>query len=107
LRVSRESRTFAVMAEATTSRLLGETIREIREQREMTQRQLAEACGVHRVYIVGIEKGRENPSVGMVVKIAVGLQILPSELFRRFSKRVMKEIADTHERAGTIAPRKK
>lgn len=94
------------MPEATTSKLLGETIREIREQRDMTQRQLAEATGIHRVYLVGIEKGRENPSVGMVVKIAVALQILPSELFRRFSKRVMKAIADEHER-GSLASRKK
>lgn len=84
------------MAEATTSRLLGETIREIREQHEMTQRQLAEACGIHRVYLVGIEKGRENPSVRMIVQIAIALQILPSELFRRFSKRVMKAIADEY-----------
>jgi transcriptional regulator with XRE-family HTH domain len=82
------------MPAINTSQLLGETIREIREQREMTQKDLADACGIHRVYLIGLEKGRENPSVRMVVQLAAALQILPSELFRRFSRRVMKAIAD-------------
>lgn len=95
-----------MMSEPTTSRLLGETIREVREQRGMTQRQLAEACGTHRVYVISIEKGKENPSVGLVVKIAVALEILPSELFRRFSKRIMKAIADEHEKRSVAATKK-
>lgn len=76
-----------------TQEMLGQTIREIREQREMTQQQLADACGIHRVFMQRIEKGKENPSTRTIIGIAAALQILPSELFRRFNRRVMKAIA--------------
>jgi len=81
------------MPRINTRQLLGDTIREIREQREMTQQQLAEASGIHRVNVIGIEKGRLNPSAATLIAIARGLQILPSELFRRFNRRIMKALA--------------
>lgn len=82
------------MPEINTQQLLGETIRELREQRELTQQELADRCGIHRVYLINVEKGRANTSARLLVQIAAVLQILPSEVFRRFSRRVMKAIAD-------------
>jgi transcriptional regulator with XRE-family HTH domain len=74
--------------------MLGETIREIRELRGMTIKQLAEGAGIHRVFLQRLETGKENPSARTLVALAAALQILPAELFRRFSSRVMKAIAD-------------
>jgi transcriptional regulator with XRE-family HTH domain len=76
-----------------TQQMLAETIREIREQREMTQQQLAKKCRIHRVSMQRIEAGSENPSTKTLVAIAAALDILPSELFRRFNRRIMKAIA--------------
>jgi transcriptional regulator with XRE-family HTH domain len=84
------------MPDATTSQMLGETIRELREQREMTIKQLAHAAGLHDRFLQRLEKGKENPSARTLVAISVALEILPSELFRRFSRRVMKTIASDH-----------
>jgi transcriptional regulator with XRE-family HTH domain len=81
------------MPAINTQQMLGETIREIREQREMTQQRLADACHLHRVFLHRIEKGTQNPSTKTLLAIAAALEILPSELFRRFNRRVMKAIA--------------
>jgi transcriptional regulator with XRE-family HTH domain len=76
-----------------TAKLLGETIREIRLQRGLTQKQVAELCDMERPYITDIEQGKKNASGRTLVLIAGALDILPAELFRRFSKKIMKEIA--------------
>ena len=81
------------MPTVNTQQLLGDTIREIREQREITQQKLAEKCGIHRVSMQRIERGTENPSSKTLLAIAAALDILPSELFRRFNRRIMKAIA--------------
>jgi transcriptional regulator with XRE-family HTH domain len=82
------------MPDVDTSQMLGQTIREIREQRQMTLRELAKAADLHYNFLQRLETGKENPSARTLVALAAALQILPSELFRRFSNRVMKAIAD-------------
>jgi len=77
-----------------TPQLLGETIREIRNQRGLTQQQLADLSRMERTYIVALENGRKNPSGRTLVLIAGALGILPGELFRRFTKKVMKALKD-------------
>ena len=82
------------MPDVSTSQMLGETIREIRELRDMSLRELAAAAGIHHNFLQRLETGKENPSARTLVALAAALQILPAELFRRFSSRVMKAIAD-------------
>jgi transcriptional regulator with XRE-family HTH domain len=60
--------------------------------RGMTQQQLADLCGLHRTFIISIEKGRQNASVNTLVRLAAGLRVLPSELLRGFSKQVMRDL---------------
>lgn len=86
------------MPEINPSELLGQTIREIREQREMSQRQLATACRRHRTFIQRLEQGSENPSARTLLAIAAALQILPAELFRRFTSKMMKLLAEHPEK---------
>jgi transcriptional regulator with XRE-family HTH domain len=51
------------------------TMREWREEREMTQRQVAEACGVTVGAIQGVESGRNEPHIGLALGIAQALGV--------------------------------
>lgn len=82
------------MPEMTTAQMLGETIREIRELRGISIRKLAQEAGIHYNYLQRVETGKENPTAETLVALSAALQTLPAELFRRFSSRVMKAIAD-------------
>jgi transcriptional regulator with XRE-family HTH domain len=75
---------------ASALALLGQTIREIRIERGMTQQQLADLCGRHRTFIISIEKGRQNASTMTLIRVASALRVLPSELFGKFTKSVMR-----------------
>lgn len=74
--------------------LLGQTIRELRIDKGMTQQQVADRAGVNRTFIVALEKGRQNASTITLVKIARALDALPSDLFRRFTKGEMRSLAE-------------
>lgn len=75
--------------------LLGRTVREIRTEKGLTQEEVAEMCGVNRTFIIAVEKGRQNASVMSLVKISAALGVLPSELFRAFSKTAMRNVIVT------------
>lgn len=77
---------------ASALELLGQTVREIRIERGMTQQQLADLCERHRTFIISIEKGRQNASALTLFRVASALRVLPSELFRRFTKQVMRTL---------------
>lgn len=53
----------------------------IREQRGLTQQQLAEIVGANQATISKIEKGVGNPTLAMMVRIARALRVHPSDLF--------------------------
>ena len=72
--------------------LIGQTVREIRIQRQMTQQELAARCGFNRTFIVAVEKGRQNCSSMTLITIAAALGVLPSELFRSFTKATMRHV---------------
>ena len=63
------------------SRKIGLKIRKIREEREITQEQLALNAGLNRAYIGYIERGERNPSTDTLVKIAKALKVSPKDLF--------------------------
>lgn len=46
-------------------------IKDLRKQSNMTQEELAKACGVSRQTIISLENGRYNPSIYLAHKIAV------------------------------------
>jgi len=59
---------------------MGQRIKAARTQRRMTQRDLAEASGLERSYISSVEHGRQNLTIGAVLKIAHALDMAPGEL---------------------------
>lgn len=61
---------------------LGKRIREIRLQKQMTQKQLAEKCDCNRNYISMLERGERNPSYKSLVMIANGLEVELYELIK-------------------------
>jgi transcriptional regulator with XRE-family HTH domain len=81
------------MAAAPVLTLIGQTMREMRTERGMTQQQLADLCEMHRTFIISIEKGRQNASAITLVRLAAALDVLPAELFRAFTKHVMRSVS--------------
>ena len=60
----------------------GERIAVLRKQREFSQEELAERCGVHRTYIGSIERGEKSPTLNTIAKFAKGLDIEIADLFK-------------------------
>lgn len=56
---------------------VGENIRRIRQERNLTQRQLGEMVGASETYIRAYESGRRNPKPSSLEKIADALSVIP------------------------------
>ena len=65
---------------------LGQAIRQLRQERALTQRQLADAADVNETWISHIEAGRTNPAWGTVARVASALNVTVSELAARAEK---------------------
>jgi transcriptional regulator with XRE-family HTH domain len=64
----------------------GLRVKYFREQKNWSQEDLAEESGLHRTYISGIERGRRNPTIQILNRIAVALDIEPSLLLEEAKK---------------------
>ena len=60
----------------------GQAVKESRIRRELTQQELADACGLDIGYVGGIERGQRNPTLGVIHSIASVLKTKASELLR-------------------------
>lgn len=58
----------------------GRRIRELREERTMSQEDLADKAGLHRTHISLIERGQRSVRVETIEKLAIALRVQPSEL---------------------------
>ena len=61
---------------------LGKRIRYLRKQRGLSQEDLALECEINRNYLSDLERGRRNPSLLILDKIANGLNVTLEELFK-------------------------
>jgi transcriptional regulator with XRE-family HTH domain len=61
---------------------VGEKIRKLRRERELTQDQLAKKAGLNGRHVNRIEKGHVRPNPDTVNSLARALHIEPSELLR-------------------------
>jgi transcriptional regulator with XRE-family HTH domain len=59
----------------------GRRVRALRTARGQSQEAFAEACGIDRTYISGIERGRRNVGLKNIAVIANALGVTLSELF--------------------------
>jgi transcriptional regulator with XRE-family HTH domain len=58
----------------------GKALREIRLKKKMSQGDIARKLGVHRSYISGLERGKRNPSLLTIKKMAKAIGVEPKEL---------------------------
>lgn len=59
----------------------GQNIKQIRKQRNLTQKQLADQIEISRSYLSDIENGNKNPSIKTVKKLADSLGLSVTDLF--------------------------
>ena len=59
---------------------LGAAIRQLRQQNQLSQEQLADSADIHPTWISHIESGRNNPAWGTVRRISQALGVPLSEL---------------------------
>lgn len=69
------------MRESAHRAAFGENLRQLRQKRGWaSQEAFAHHTGLDRTYISGLERGRRNPTLDIIVKLAHGLEVTPSEL---------------------------
>jgi transcriptional regulator with XRE-family HTH domain len=59
----------------TTPAQLGDAVRTLRQQRRLTQQQLAAQATMSRQYLVGLEHGTVNPTWDVVARLAAALDV--------------------------------
>ena len=66
---------------------LGNRIRELREQKQWSQEEFADLCGLHRTAVGFLERAERNPRLDTLLTISKGLGITVSELLLGLEKR--------------------
>jgi transcriptional regulator with XRE-family HTH domain len=61
---------------------LGQRVKHLRRLRRYTQEQLAERIDINPKYLSSIERGVENPTLDLLVRLSKGLQVDLYELFQ-------------------------
>lgn len=60
----------------------GRNIRKLRLKKNWSQEQLADAAGLHRTYVSEIERGERNPTITVIEKFGLALEVRPEVLFK-------------------------
>lgn len=64
---------------------VGQRIRNLRLQLNMSQEELAERCGLHPTYIGQLERGEKNATLESIDKVARGLSVSLGRLLENVS----------------------
>ena len=64
-------------------RAFGEVLRQLREQRRLSQETLGANCESDRTFVSMLERGLVSPTLRTIVKLSKGLSVAPSEIIRR------------------------
>lgn len=65
------------------ARLFSERLRSKRQERDLSQSELAEAASVGATYISELERGRNEPTLAVVEKLAAALGVEPADMLRQ------------------------
>ncbi|MBI4240205.1 MAG: helix-turn-helix transcriptional regulator [Candidatus Rokubacteria bacterium] len=60
---------------------LGARIKALRKQQGWSQEQLAERVGISTQYVSNIERGKENPTLDLLLRLAEALRVAPVDIF--------------------------
>ena len=72
----------AHLARMDMRKLVGRNVKRIRQEKGLTQEQLAEISGFSQQYISGLEQGRRNPTIVSIYELATALGVGHMELVR-------------------------
>jgi transcriptional regulator with XRE-family HTH domain len=61
-------------------KVVGANVRRLRVERGLAQEHLAHDAGIDLTYLGGIERGRRNPSVSVLGRIAASIAVHPRDL---------------------------
>jgi transcriptional regulator with XRE-family HTH domain len=61
-------------------KLVGRNVKRVRQEKRLTQEQLAELSGFSQQYISGLEQGRRNPTIVSLYELATALGASHMEL---------------------------
>lgn len=68
------------MREEELPQAFGAAVRELRRAQGISQERLATLAGIDRAYMGSLERGRRNPSLTIMARIARGLELPLSEV---------------------------
>lgn len=72
---------MAVLAAAMDIReRLARNLRLLRQEKGWSQEAFADEAGLHRTYISDLERGARNPTITVVDKLAIALDVTPGRL---------------------------
>lgn len=61
---------------------LGKNLKEIREEKGITQSSIAKSLGVSRGFVSKVENGKTNPTLATIAKLAKALKVNTDELLK-------------------------
>jgi len=70
-------------------KVLGISVRDLRSARGFSQESFADACGLDRSYVGGVERGERNLGFKNLLRISQALDLEPSELLANISVKSM------------------
>ena len=76
----------------------GSRVRQLREERDWSQEDLAEASQLHRNYVGGIERAERNPSVLNILYLARAFGLPVGALFDDYSQTDFSRLPTRHRR---------
>lgn len=80
-----QDRSLKQESDLNINQRFGKAIRRRRRELDLSQEKLAERAELHRTYISGIERGKINPSLENIEKLAKALEISIASLFADYS----------------------
>ena len=92
---------------AAIGKLLGRRIRRIRQEKNLTLKQIEAKVGVSATHISEIERGKTSPTIGALEKISTALDVPPSHLIdipplAEFRSRPLSELPSLNMNDGSI-----
>jgi XRE family transcriptional regulator, regulator of sulfur utilization len=72
--------------------MFGEALRRWRNERDLTQEDLAHRAGITTTYASLVERGRKTPSLTVVLKLCRALDCTPGELLADFTPAALKRL---------------
>ena len=70
------------MVQRDWRQLVGSNVRRLRQARRLSQEKLAGEAEIDTTYLRGIEAGRRNPSLLVMVRLAAALGVRPPDLLK-------------------------